>query len=120
MVKYTVLKSEINDSFKYTVLAENKRSSAELGGQGHELNKHWCPCPRHGHGRGIGHGHGVFLKSWRGHGHGDFRKSWHGHGRGHGVCRKSWRGHEPMREPDAVKTILKNGKYRPRNDFLNN
>ena len=28
-------------------------SSAELGGHGHELNGHRCPCPRHGHGRGM-------------------------------------------------------------------
>ena len=26
---------------------------AELGGHGHELNGHRCPCPRHGHGRGM-------------------------------------------------------------------
>ena len=25
----------------------------ELGGHGHELNGHRCPCPRHGHGRGM-------------------------------------------------------------------
>ena len=24
---------------------------SELGGHGHELNGHRCPCPRHGHGR---------------------------------------------------------------------
>ena len=27
--------------------------SPELGGHGHELNGHRCPCPRHGHGRGM-------------------------------------------------------------------
>ena len=26
---------------------------SELGGHGHELNGHRCPCPRHGHGRGM-------------------------------------------------------------------
>ena len=25
----------------------------ELGGHGHELNGHRCPCPRHGHGRDM-------------------------------------------------------------------
>ena len=30
-----------------------KRWTAELGGHGHELNGHRCPCPRHGHGRGM-------------------------------------------------------------------
>ena len=25
----------------------------ELGGHGHVLNGHRCPCPRHGHGRGM-------------------------------------------------------------------
>ena len=28
-------------------------SGPELGGHGHELNGHRCPCPRHGHGRGM-------------------------------------------------------------------
>ena len=28
-------------------------SDPELGGHGHELNGHRCPCPRHGHGRGM-------------------------------------------------------------------
>ena len=28
-------------------------SEPELGGHGHELNGHRCPCPRHGHGRGM-------------------------------------------------------------------
>ena len=28
-------------------------SESELGGHGHELNGHRCPCPRHGHGRGM-------------------------------------------------------------------
>ena len=27
--------------------------SPELGGHGHEVNGHRCPCPRHGHGRGM-------------------------------------------------------------------
>ena len=31
--------------------------TAELGGQGHELNGPWCPCPRHGHRL-------VDLKGW--------------------------------------------------------
>ena len=25
----------------------------ELGGHGHEVNGHRCPCPRHDHGRGM-------------------------------------------------------------------
>ena len=28
-------------------------SKSELGGYGHELNGHRCPCRRHGHGRGM-------------------------------------------------------------------
>ena len=28
-------------------------SETELGGQGHELNGHRCPCPRHGHRCGM-------------------------------------------------------------------
>ena len=35
----------------WTDLHETLR--AELGGHGHELNGHRCPCPRHGHGRGM-------------------------------------------------------------------
>ena len=30
-----------------------KTVEPELGGHGHELNEHRCPCPRHRHGRGM-------------------------------------------------------------------
>ena len=34
-------------------LRNSEMLGAELGGHGHELNGHRCPCPRHGHGRGM-------------------------------------------------------------------
>ena len=38
---------------KNKILLRPTKSTAELGGHGHELNGHRCPCPRHGHGRGM-------------------------------------------------------------------
>ena len=37
----------------FTILHHTGANKAELGGHGHELNRHRCPCPRHGHGRGM-------------------------------------------------------------------
>ena len=38
---------------------------SELGGYGHELNGHRCPCRRHGHGLGVNtkilEKHGVVM-----------------------------------------------------------
>ena len=42
-----------NTNYSNIITIRNCRLATELGGHGHELNGHRCPCPRHGHGRGM-------------------------------------------------------------------
>ena len=38
---------------RFIIVQWQLKVKPELGGHGHELNGHRCPCPRHGHGRGM-------------------------------------------------------------------